>query len=58
MLISRSYDRNKSATPDEVLGEEQKDDDATKSYCDKEITKSEKEKAVLLRESTMVVYLY
>merc|ERR1719146_9363 len=28
-----------------VLGEEQKDDDATKSYCDKEITKSEEEKA-------------
>merc|ERR1719271_2238394 len=27
-----------------VLGEEQKDDDATKSYCDKEITKSEGEK--------------
>merc|ERR1719395_251334 len=28
-----------------VLGEEQKDDDATKSYCDKEIRKSEGEKA-------------
>merc|ERR1719390_317993 len=28
-----------------VLGEEQKDDDATKSYCDKELTKSEQEKA-------------
>merc|ERR1719197_1534772 len=27
-----------------VLGEEQKDDDATKSYCDKELTKSEQEK--------------
>merc|ERR1719231_2165968 len=27
-----------------VLGEEQKDDDATKSYCDKEMTKSEQEK--------------
>merc|ERR1719460_3215725 len=27
-----------------VLGEEQKDDDNTKSYCDKEITKSEGEK--------------
>merc|ERR1719398_391890 len=27
-----------------VLGEEQKDDDATKSYCDKEISKSESEK--------------
>jgi len=28
-----------------VLGEEQKDDDATKSYCDKEMTKTEGEKA-------------
>merc|ERR1719380_423964 len=28
-----------------VLGEEQKDDDTQKSYCDKEITKSEGEKA-------------
>merc|ERR1719454_1309936 len=28
-----------------VLGEEQKDDDATKSYCDKELRKSESEKA-------------
>merc|ERR1719199_2163368 len=28
-----------------VLGEEQKDDDATKSYCDKEMRKSESEKA-------------
>merc|ERR1719240_75702 len=28
-----------------VLGEEQKDDDATKSYCDKELKKSEDEKA-------------
>merc|ERR1719161_3095878 len=27
-----------------VLGEEQKDDDATKSYCDKEMSKSEQEK--------------
>merc|ERR1719408_379936 len=27
-----------------VLGEEQKDDDATKSYCDKELLKSEQEK--------------
>merc|ERR1719231_1121718 len=27
-----------------VLCEEQKDDDATKSYCDKEMTKSEQEK--------------
>ena len=27
-----------------VLGEEQKDDDATKSYCDKELSKSEQEK--------------
>merc|ERR1719487_3247318 len=27
-----------------VLGEEQKDDDATKSYCDKELSKSESEK--------------
>merc|ERR1719335_1511168 len=26
-----------------VLGEEQKDDDATKSYCDKEMSKSQKE---------------
>ena len=38
-----------SATSCQVLGEEQKDDDATKAYCDKEFEKTSQEKAVTFR---------